>query len=120
MTRRISLIIGTAVAALAVGVPVASAGATPVLHVGAGSQDRSQQSDFWNYDQTGRKVADTSPGVLPGDLADLYAGPGSGAVSSDGDDVEWAQIGAGLGIGVLLGLGLIVGLGGVRYRPLPH
>jgi hypothetical protein len=65
MTRRISLIIGTAVAALALGVPVASADAW--------FADR-QQADFWNYDaQTGRKVTDTSPGVPPGDLAGLYS-----------------------------------------------
>ena len=65
MTRRISLIIGTAVAALALGVPAASADAW--------FADR-QQADFWNYDaQTGRKLTDTSPNVLPGDLAALYS-----------------------------------------------
>jgi hypothetical protein len=164
MTRRISLIIGAAIAALTVGIPVASAGAAPILHVGVGSQDQSQQSDFWNYDAQGRKVADTSPGVQPGDLADLYSGPSDvggqqvpqlrrsapdspanvylrqraearsawhapdpassepvAAGAPGGDDIEWAQIGAGLGIGVLLGLGLLVALKGVRpHRPLPH
>jgi hypothetical protein len=156
MTRRISLIIGTAVAALAVGVPIASADAW--------FADR-QQSDFWNYDaQTGRKITDTSPGVQAGDLAGLYSTPSdvggqqvpvlrrsapdspanldlrrraearsawhapavavpsepAAAVVSDGDDIEWAQIGIGLAIGVLLGLGLLVGLRGVRHRPLAH
>jgi hypothetical protein len=70
MTRRISLTIGTAVAALAVGVSVASAGAPPIWH------DGIKHSDFWNYDaQTGQKVANTSPGVQPGDLAGLYSSP---------------------------------------------
>jgi len=144
MTRRISLIIGTAVAALAVGVPIASADAW--------FADR-QQTDFWNYDaQTGRQVTDTSPGVQPGDLAGLYSSPSdvggqqvpvlrrsapdspgnldlrrrvearngshASSVATDGD-IEWAQIGVGLGMGVLLGLGLIVGLKGMR-RPLAH
>lgn len=153
MTRRISLIIGAAVAALAVGVPIASADDW--------FADR-QQADFWNYDaQTGRQITDTSPGIQPGDLAELYSTPSdvagaqvpvlrrsaadspanlelrrraearsawhapasSGPVaagSSDGNDIEWAQIGAGLGFGVLLGLGLIFGLKGVRQPPLPH
>jgi hypothetical protein len=154
MTRRISLIIGTAVAALAVGVPIAPADDW--------FADR-QQTDFWNYDaQTGRQITDTSPGVQPGDLADLYSSPsdvgggqvpvlrrsapdspgnldlrrraeartnGNGppaatdepavVVVSDGGDVAWAELGIGLGIGVLLGLGLIVGLRGPG-RPLPH
>jgi len=70
MTRRISLIIGTAVAALAVGVPVASAGAPPIWH------DGIKHGDFWNYDaQTGQKIANTSPGVESGELADLYSSP---------------------------------------------
>jgi hypothetical protein len=155
MTRRISLIIGTAVAALAVGVPIASADAW--------FADR-QQADFWNYDaQTGRQITNTSPGVQPGDLAELYSTPSdvggqqvpvlrrsapdspgnldlrrraearsswhapsavesteSAAGITDGDDIEWAQIGVGLGIGVLLGLGLLFGLRGARQRPLTH
>jgi len=134
MTRRISLIIGTAVAALVMGVPVASADDW--------FADRQQQSDFWNYDQAGRKIADTSPGVQAGDLAGLYSTPSDASVQqapvlrrsaqsvvapaervvtvSDGDATEWAEIGIGLGVGVLLGLGLLFGLGGVRPRPLAH
>jgi hypothetical protein len=65
MTRTISLIIGIAVTALAVAVPAA-------LGEGrlAGS---SEPVDFWNY-QSGAKVADTTPGVAPQDLATLFAG----------------------------------------------
>jgi hypothetical protein len=155
MARRISLIIGAAVAAVAVGAPIASA--DPWF------ADR-QQADFWNYDaQTGRKITDTSPRVRPGDLAGLYSTPSDGsgrqvpvlrrsaldspanldlrrgaearsaphappvavsdesvaAVASD-DDIEWGQIGIGLGLGVLLGLALLVGLRGARQRPLAH
>jgi hypothetical protein len=34
--------------------------------------------DFWNYDpQTGAKIANTSPGLGPGELAEFYAGEGS-------------------------------------------
>ena len=30
--------------------------------------------DFWNYDASGRKIADTSPGVSPDQLAALWSG----------------------------------------------
>ena len=135
MIRRITLIIGIAVAALAVGVPVASADAW--------FADR-QQVDFWNYDaQTGRKMADTSPGVAPGDLAGLYSsvsdphearsgwhgrdlnyteGPGDPAVAvaSDGGEFKWPELGIGLGIGVLLMIGLYLGMKATRHRSLAH
>ncbi len=143
MTRRITLIIGIAVAALAVGVPVASA--DPWF------ADR-QQVDFWNYDaQTGRKTADTSPGVAPGDLAGLYStvsdlsghdlgirrdarsgwhgrdltyteAPGDPAVdvASDGGEFKWPELGIGLGIGVLLMIGLYFGTKATRHRSLAH
>ena len=33
------------------------------------------QPDFWNYDQrTGKKIADTSPGVAPDQLAQMWSG----------------------------------------------
>ena len=64
MTRRISLVAGVAVLALFV-VPAA---------FGEGRLAGSQEpSDFWNY-QSNAKVADTSPGVAPQDLAKLFAG----------------------------------------------
>ena len=68
MTRTISFI-GIAVIALIVAVPAAfGAGRFP------GSQERS---DFWNYDSHA-KVADSSPGVEPQDLANLFAGSEAG------------------------------------------
>jgi hypothetical protein len=30
--------------------------------------------DFWNYDASGKKIADTSPGVSPDQLAELWSG----------------------------------------------
>jgi len=69
MTRRISLIIGVAVIALTVAVPAA---------FGEGRLAGSQEpSDFWNY-ESNAKVADSSPGVAPQDLAKLFAGSGRG------------------------------------------
>jgi hypothetical protein len=69
MTRRISLIIGIAVIALTVVVPTA---------LGAGRvSDSHEHPDFWNY-EANVKVADTSPGIAPQDLANLFAASGSG------------------------------------------
>jgi hypothetical protein len=67
MTRRISLIFGLAAIALTVAVPAA---------FGEGRLAGSQEhSDFWNY-ESNAKVADSSPGVAPQDLAKLFAGSG--------------------------------------------
>jgi hypothetical protein len=60
MTRTISLI--TAIAGLAL--------ATAVPALGKGY---AQQQDFWNYDQQGQQVANTSPGLGSQDLASQYA-----------------------------------------------
>jgi hypothetical protein len=69
MTRSISLIIGLAAIALTVAVPAA---------FGEGRLAGSQEhSDFWNY-ESNAKVADSSPGVAPQDLAKLFAGSGRG------------------------------------------
>ena len=35
-------------------------------------------------------------------------------------DIEWPQVGIGLGIGVLLMIGLFMALKGTRQRPLAH
>lgn len=87
--RRIAL--GLAVAA----VLVPSAQAEPI-----GSYERQSQSqssveipylshgggvshvDFWNYDATGKKIADTSPGVAPDQLAQLWSGS-DGVIAPD-------------------------------------
>jgi hypothetical protein len=41
-------------------------------------------------------------------------------VSSSGDEIEWPQIGIGLGIGMLLMLGLLLALRATRHPPLAH
>jgi hypothetical protein len=119
MTRSISLIDIMALAGLAL-VPAA-----------LGTQQygdafaRTQHVDFWNYDrQTGAKIADTSPGLAPQDLAGLYSAEGIELVptpaTSSGDELEWLQFGIGLGAGILLTFGLVLGLRMVRIRPLAH
>jgi hypothetical protein len=63
--RRIlkSLVLGFAVAAFAAPAALGEPR-------GAGNNP-----DFWNVDpRTGGKIADTSPGIAPGDLADIYGG----------------------------------------------
>jgi hypothetical protein len=73
MTRTISLI--SAVAGLALVL------AAPALG--------QPQQDFWNYDEQGQKVTNTSPGLAPDELGSLYGGSvasGSPIVSPDAVD----------------------------------
>jgi YD repeat-containing protein len=80
MTPKISLIIGAAVAVLAFGVPTAFGEGRL-----AGSVD--PQGDFWNYDENGAKIADTSPGVSAQELAQLYGGGQSLVSRPDSHDI---------------------------------
>lgn len=90
MTRTISLIIGIATAALAVGVPTA---------LGEGRLAGSPEpADFWNY-ESGAKVADSSPGVAPENLAQLTVG--SVSAESRPDWFERAAIQAQNGVVVV-------------------
>jgi hypothetical protein len=105
--------------------------------------------DFWNY-ESGVKVADTSPGVLPQDLAKVWAG--SDGILGDSpklDDLLMAkngvvdrslvatdrptpsmsrqtspntnpEVGIGLGIGIVLVLGLALILRVAHVRPFAH
>jgi hypothetical protein len=150
MTRTISLIVILALAGLAL-VPAALGN-----HQYRDAFVGAQQVDFWNYDrQTGAKIANTSPGVAPRDLAALYTAKGSrlagkmdrpsrggdpwlaqerrdlsaeapralaarAPATSSGDELEWLQIGMGLGGGILLAFGLFLGLRLVRIRALAH
>jgi hypothetical protein len=63
MTRTISLI--TAIAGLAL--------VTAVPALGKGT---AVPQDFWNYDQQGQQIANTSPGLRAQDLASQYASLG--------------------------------------------
>ncbi len=49
------------------------------------SPARKERSDFWNYEPNA-KVADSSPGVAPQDLAKLFAG------SEAGIETNYAQV----------------------------
>ena len=51
---------------------------------------------------------------------DLGSGSSPVSVTSSGSDLDWAQLVAGLGIGVLLGTGLLVAIRVTRARPLGH
>jgi hypothetical protein len=64
--------IAVAAAATAVAAPAGQAG-----HYDRGTP-RQTPVDFWNYDsQTGRKIANSSPGLRPESLAQLWSGSGS-------------------------------------------
>lgn len=146
MTRRISLIIGIAVVALTVAVPAAP---------GAGRYGGSHEPvDFWNY-ASGTKVADSSPGVAPEDLATLLSietdvttpspdvvqmlmakngvvdqstvdaltangGPVEASTVDSGTQIEWPQVGVGLGAGLILALGLGFAMRVAHVRPFAH
>lgn len=69
MTRTTALII--AIAALAL------TGVVPTALGGGRAGDVQQNVDFWNY-ESGAKVADSSPGVAPSDLAQLFSSAGLG------------------------------------------
>jgi hypothetical protein len=57
-----------------------------------------QQPDFWNYDQqTGAKIADTSPGVAPQDLPTLYTTEGIALAATPPDAFERAVSARGAG-----------------------
>lgn len=42
------------------------------------------------------------------------------ATSTSAREIEWPQIGAGFGIGILLGLGMLLAVRATRIRPLAH
>jgi hypothetical protein len=52
------------------------------------SKGTQGQPDFWNYDtRTGEKTSNTSPGLRPSDLAEVYSP--TGEVSPDGKTVDF-------------------------------
>lgn len=133
MTPKISLIIGIAVAALVFAAPASAV--YPTLDGGdSGYADRAAGSkaaaapDFWNYDATGRKLTDTSPGVASEDLPALFAGATGTSESSMQPTVvtttstsrELPREGIGVAAGVALLLGLLLVRRHVRVRQLAH
>ncbi len=150
MTRKISLIIGLAVAALAVSVPAAFGQSQPardahergvVPQIGVHSalstyRDASQrgavpqQSAVSTYRDAFQRGAQLKPesslGPSVGTYRDAFertrpvAGPTDVPTISSGRELEWPQIGIGFGVGIVLMLGLYLALKGTRTRPLAH
>ena len=91
MTPKISLTIGIVAAALVLAAPAAAM--YPTLDGGDIGNNRGGAAvvfdnykssnghpDFWNYDTSGQKIANASPGVAPQDLAAQF--PGTGTVEA--------------------------------------
>jgi len=142
MTRKISLIIAIAVAALTIGVPTAFGEGRL-----AGSQEPDAVTSF-----KANEMATSGQSVEPGwlkalrirgeGMQRLYAGEsatvslsgyreaGERAVPTSGSPVvepidsgnqlEWPQIGVAFGVGILLAVGLVLTFRHMRIRPLAH
>lgn len=71
--------------------------------------------DFWNYDASGNKIADTSPGVAPDQLAVLWSGSNVAIAPDDLALSRPSNLGspsvANAGSGFELGLGTVSGFG---------
>lgn len=133
MTPKFALLIGTAVTALVFAAPAVAV--FPTVDggdTGYGSKDSSAglaaHPDFWNYDQSGQQVANTSPGMAPEDIGTLYSG-GTGnetatsiqpAVAADTGSSVWRDAGIVLAMGVALLLGLLLVMRHTRIRPFAH
>jgi hypothetical protein len=122
MTRRILITVVLGAGALVLGAQSALANQAPRVDP-AVSVGSPKHADFWNYESR-VKVADSSPDVLPQDLASLYAGtedplggsPQLASTPGSSWNIHWPQVGIGLGIGIVfvLGLGLIMRVAHVR------
>jgi hypothetical protein len=88
MTPKISLTIGIVAAALVLAAPATAM--YPTLDGGDIGNNRGSAAivfdnyknsnghpDFWNYDASGQKIANASPGVAPQDLASQFPGTGT-------------------------------------------
>jgi hypothetical protein len=121
MTRKILITAVLGVAVLMLGASSALAKYAP--HSGAAASVVSpEHADFWNY-ESGAKVADSSPGVPPEDLATLYGGstaPVPVSVTASDSGIEWPQVGIGLGVGILLVLGIGLNVRVARARPIVY
>jgi hypothetical protein len=76
---------------------ITAVGAALVLAVSATAAPSQQQPDFWNYDKSGAKRTDTSPGVAATDLATLVVPSGGESLTTMLDARERA-LSAGRGI----------------------
>lgn len=152
MTPKFSLIIGIAAMALVFAAPAVAV--FPTIEGGdsgygenAGSaalvfdSRTATPTDFWNYDASGQRIADASPGLAPQDLATQFAGavgvsgltvrfdnyrldplPASPVTVSatDSGSGDWPQIGIGLALGMVALLGIMLAMRHQRIRTLAH
>jgi hypothetical protein len=153
MTPKFSLVVGIAAAALMLAAPAFAV--VPTLDGGDSGYGPSTGStvifdnykadavprDFWNYDTSGNRVANTSPGVAPQDLVRQLGGttgtvsghslrfdnyradptpasrPTVGATDSGRD---WPELGIGFALGIVALLGVLLVMRHARIRPLAH
>ena len=144
MTPKISLIIGVAAAALAVGVPTAFAdGRYTDSHERSGAVATTQNaSPDWFERAAAAAIRDANgvAGYRDGGERTLVvqqptlagysdAGARSGpivsppevSVSADtGSGLEWPELGIGFGFGILLAVGLFLAMRMTKVRPLAH
>ena len=133
MTPKFSLIIGIAVAALVFAAPAAAVfpdrgRRRQRLRRRAAGSAVAAAPDFWNYDASGQKVTDASPGVAPEELAAMFAGAAGASQSSTQPTVvttgstsrDVASRGIGVAVGVALVLGLLLVTRHQRIRQLAH
>jgi hypothetical protein len=138
MTRRISLIVGIGVTAMALATPalamypdgetllsvqpsnqyldahqraVVSGGNTPTAALYSDAFERAMVAG-----QRGGAsvVGDSHERVGRADT------PVSGTTVSSGREIEWPQVGIGLGVGIVLALGLLLTIRFARVRPIAH
>ena len=123
MTRKISVIIGVAVAALTVGVPTA---------FGEGRLAGSPEPDavaFFKANEMAT-IGQSVPTGLTTASMNGYREAGERAVPiseapvvrpiDSGNQLEWPQIGVAFGVGILLAVGLVLTFRHMRIRPLAH
>ena len=145
MTPKISLIIGIAVTALAVGVPAAFAdGRYSDSHERSGAVATTQNSspDWFEraaaaairdangvaayHDGGERVLVVQQPTTLAGysdagERSGPIVSPPEVTVSADtGTGLEWPELGIGFGFGILLAVGLFVAMRMTKVRPLAH
>ena len=136
MTSKITLIIGIAVTALAVGVPTALgegrlAGSLEDQPVSTGvsrpdSHDIVQPTANGYIDAADR--AQRIDVVVPTAYLDAFersappkgSTPISTQASGSGSERDWSQVGIGFGLGLLLAVGLLLAMRMTRVRPLAH
>ncbi len=119
MSPKLSLIITIAVGVVAFGAPAASG----QDRLGEWLAHRPNVSADIRGQTEGVRLARSDRGdplAASLEFAARSAGTASVAPTSSGSGIEWPQLGAGFGLGILLALGVVLGLRHARVRPLPQ